>query len=67
MEDELETADKERATILNASITASKNKRSEMIASYNADARKEDTQGQFKASDLPYKINENEERTLCEG
>lgn len=66
MEEELEDADKQRVTVLNASITASKNKRSEMIASYNADARKEDTQGQFKASDLPYKIDENEGRTLCE-
>lgn len=67
MEDELEGADTtERKNVLNSSITASKNKRAELIASYNADARKEATQGQFKASDLPYELSENEEATVCE-
>lgn len=65
--DELEQTDKEqRKDILNTSITASKNKRAEMIQSYNADARKEDTRAKFKASDLPYELNENEEETICE-
>lgn len=65
--DELEQTEKEqRKDILNTSITASKNKRAEMIQSYNADARKEDTRAKFKASDLPYELNENEEETVCE-
>lgn len=67
MTDELlETKEGQREIVLNASITASKNKRAELIASYNADARKEATQGQFRASDLPYQINEDEEKTSCE-
>lgn len=67
MKEELEeTEGKQRETVLNTSITASKNKRAELIASYNADARKEATQGQFRASDLPYELDENEEETTCE-
>lgn len=67
MESELEgTEGVQRKSVLNTSITAAKNKRAEMIASYNADARKEDTRGHFKASDLPYELNENEEETVCE-
>lgn len=67
MKEELEgTEGKQRETVLNTSITASKNKRSELIASYNADARKEATQGQFRASDLPYYIDEEGEKTTCE-
>lgn len=67
MQDELETAegDTQRKTILNSSITASKNKRAELIASYNADARKEATQGQFRDSNLPFKLNEGD-ITSCE-
>lgn len=67
MEDELEVTESEqRTTVLTTSITAAKNKRAELIAEYNADARKEATAGQFKASDLPYELNENEEETICE-
>ncbi len=67
MEDELdEIDDSQREIVLNTSITASKNKRAELINSYNADARKEATQGQFRSSDLPYQINESEEETICE-
>jgi|SRR5690625_2768523 len=67
MEEELDgTEETQRKTVLKTSITASKNKRAELINSYNADARKEATRGQFKASDLPYELNENEEATLCE-
>src|SRR5690625_1533972 len=61
-----ETNDKQSQSIVKTSITASKKKRAEMIQSYNADARKEDTRGKFKASDLPYELNENEEETVCE-
>lgn len=67
MEDELDTASEaQRKEILNTSITASKNKRAELINKYNADARKEGTMAQFKSSDLPYSIDENEEVTVCE-
>ncbi|MBM7598211.1 hypothetical protein JOC34_000568 [Virgibacillus halotolerans] len=67
MQDELEETDEvQRETVLKTSITAAKNKRAELISSYNADARKEATQGQFRASDLPYELNENEEETICE-
>lgn len=65
--EELEGTDEEqRQDILNTSITASKNKRVELISAYNADARKEATQGQFKSSDLPYELDENKEETVCE-
>src|SRR5699024_6135465 len=64
LSDELEeTEDEQRKSVLNTSITASKNKRAELINDYNADARKEATRGQFKASDLPYEIDINEEET----
>lgn len=66
LSDELEeTDDEQRKSVLNTSITASKNKRAELINDYNADARKEATRGQFKASDLPYEIDINEEGTAC--
>lgn len=67
MQEELEnTSEAQRKTVLNTSITASKNKRAELIESYNADARKEATRGQFRASDLPYELDENAEVTICE-
>ena len=66
LSDELEeTEDEQRKSVLNTSITASKNKRAELINEYNADARKEATRGQFKASDLPYEVDINEEETTC--
>ena len=66
LSDELEeTDDEQRKSVLNTSITASKNKRAELINDYNADARKEATRGQFKASDLPYEVDINEEETTC--
>lgn len=67
MQEELEeTEGTQRETVLKTSITASKNKRVELIESYNADARKEATRGQFRASDLPYELDINEEETICE-
>lgn len=66
VEEELEEVEEsQRKTTLNTSITAMKNKRAELIESYNADARKEATRGQFKASDLPYELK-IEEETTCE-
>lgn len=67
LSDELEsTEDEKRKSVLNTSITASKNKRAQMINDYNADARKEATRGQFRASDLPYELSVEEEETSCE-
>lgn len=66
LEEELDDEDdSQRQTTLKTSITASKNKRAEMIQGYNADAKKEDTRAKFKASDLPYELNEDEEETVC--
>lgn len=48
-----------------ASITANEATRAENINQYNADAKKEATIGQFKASDLPYELNVNAEETKC--
>lgn len=42
-----------------ASLTGTKSLRHEAIATYNADARKEYTEGQFRDSDLPYQIPDN--------
>lgn len=67
MQEELEnTTEVQRETVLNTSITASKNKRAELIESYNADARKEATRGQFRSSDLPYELDKKVEVTICE-
>lgn len=56
--------DDQRAVQLRAAITAETNARLELIAEYNANARKEDTRGNFRASDLPYEIDPNGE-TSC--
>lgn len=66
VEEEVKDAkDSERRATLGTSIMALKNKRAELIESYNADARKEATRGQFKSSDLPYELD-IEEETTCE-
>ena len=49
--------DRQRTAVLEASLTALKNNRATLITQYNADARKEDTAGAFRASDLPYQID----------
>lgn len=49
----------------NTNILALTNKRNTLIREYNADARKEDTQGKFRASDLPYQLDPTEETTTC--
>lgn len=65
LEDELETAAEDRAAQVKTTITAVKNSRSGKIREYNADARKEGTRGQFRSSDLPYELD-NDEETTCE-
>lgn len=63
---EREDADASRASQLDATITAVENSRAEKIRGYNADARKEYTDGQFRSSDLPYQLDVKEEETECE-
>jgi hypothetical protein len=64
--DELKvTTDPTRKGVLLANLDAQRNKRSEDINQYNADAHKADTVGHFKASDLPYQLDPNKEETKC--
>lgn len=64
MESELEQdiTDKRRSELQTA-VTAVRNARGEKIATYNADARREHTVGQFRANDLPFEIDPDEETT----
>lgn len=55
----------QRDTIIQASITALRNSRATLIAQYNADARKADTAGSFRSSDLPYQLSPEVEHTSC--
>lgn len=59
------TTDPQRLTIIAATITALRNNRAETITGYNADSRKSYTIGQFKASDLPFKLDINDKETTC--
>lgn len=63
---ELDTKpDKQRTAVLEASLTALKNNRAQLVTQYNADARKADTKGHFRSSDLPFQINLESEHTTC--
>jgi hypothetical protein len=59
------TTDQNYKITLNASLLANENKRAADINSYNGDARKADTKGHFRSSDLPYQIDPNQESTSC--
>lgn len=59
LEAELATADPARAEQIAPAITANKNVRAALIRRYNADAAKEGTRGDFRASALPYSIDPN--------
>lgn len=64
--DQLKTVtDADRKLQLQANLDAAINQRAGDINQYNADARKKDTAAHFRASDLPYQINSNEEHTTC--
>lgn len=63
-EEQVEGATGAEKARLDAAIMAESNVRDEMIADYNADARKADTRGKFLASDLPYQIDP-EGTTTC--
>lgn len=55
----------DRVTQINASITALRAARIDDIRQYNADAAKSYTEGQFRASSLPYQLNVNDKETTC--
>lgn len=48
-----------------AAVTALRNIRASLVRQYNADARKADTQANFRASDLPFQIDPTQESTSC--
>lgn len=54
-----------RVTQVNATITAVRNSRAELINEYNADAAKTDTRAAFHASDLPHELDHDLEKTTC--
>lgn len=53
-----ETTDERNKGIVLSSLTGTKAARHQAIADYNADARKEYTEGQFRDSDLPFSITD---------
>lgn len=72
-EGEIETAqaeldtkpDEDRAKQLNSNITALRNKRIELINEYNTESAKADTAANFKSSDLPFRLDKEDEETTC--
>lgn len=54
-----------RLAQIEVTLTALRGQRIEAINEYNADARKEATAAQFKASDLPDQLDPSEEKTTC--
>lgn len=50
---------------LNTNLSALRGQRADLINDYNAAARMEDTQGNFRSSDLPYQIDIEQETTAC--
>lgn len=66
LKEELKTnPSQSRVEQINASITALRSGRAEKINQYNADARKDYTIGQFRASALPYQLFIESEVTEC--
>lgn len=62
---EATTATGSRKTQIEGAITANQIARNELINQYNVDARKSYTSGQFKASDLPYQLDQESEQSTC--
>lgn len=66
LEDQIDNTEADESLPENQKATnllALRNQRNALIREYNADARKEDTRGNFLASDLPYELNPDEETT----
>jgi hypothetical protein len=59
------TPDAQRKIVINASITANRIQRASDINTYNQDARKSYTEGQFRSSDLPYQLDKSAKETSC--
>jgi hypothetical protein len=65
-QDELKTTtDPQRKNQVLINVGALKNNRAEAIRQYNADARKADTKGHFRASDLPFQLDPTDTETTC--
>lgn len=63
---ELETDPSEaRRAQIQAALTAVRAQRAELIRTYNADAAKDYTSGQFRDADLPYQLDIDSEETQC--
>lgn len=63
---ELETSPSEsRRSQIQASLTAVRSQRAELIRTYNADAAKDYTSGQFRDADLPYQLDIDNKETQC--
>jgi hypothetical protein len=66
LEDQLENAEtNDDREWINRTLTGIRASLNSDITKYNADARKEDTQGHFRASDLPYQIDLNDKEVSC--
>lgn len=50
---------------LNASVLALENSKEELVQEYNADAASNGTKGKYRASDLPYQIDPDDEEVQC--
>lgn len=55
----------ERRTQVEASLTAVRSARNGKIRTYNNDAAKDFTVGQFRDNDLPYRLDPNAKETVC--
>lgn len=65
-ESELDTKPSaDRAEQIQSNLTALRNKRAELIREYNAESAKADTAANFKASDLPFRLDVDDKETQC--
>lgn len=66
LEQELETDPSDsRVEQIQGAITANRSARASAIHDYNAKASQDYTVGQFRDSNLPHQLDENEEQTQC--
>lgn len=60
-----DASDKDRREELDAAIAAQKNTKNELVQEYNADAAANGTKGKYRASELPYQIDPDDEEVSC--
>jgi hypothetical protein len=66
LEEELKTGPSEqRREQINATLSTLRASRNDKINQYNADAAKAGTQGQFRDSGLPFRLDPSSEETTC--